>query len=295
MKILWIGFGKMGEPMAARAAAAGFDLAVYDASEIRLSAAAARGFAVSREPNAAVEHADVIVSSLPNDDAVLAVLANPAGILGKAGPAALLIETSTISTTASAAVQRVATQFGVAYVRAPVSGTVDAAAEGRLTSIVSGPDAALAKARKIVEAYSAKVLPVGDAEQARVLKLAINLMVTTLVASLGEAYALCRKGGIDPTVALRAIGDSAIGSPHLRFKADSLERGDFSPTFTVTQIRKDMRLIGDAGRALGVPLLVGAAVDQIMTATDAAGFSDEDYVACAKLVSQLAGLDETTR
>lgn len=295
MKILWIGFGKMGEPMALRAAAAGFELTVFDASKTRMAAAASHGLATARDAGEAAAAADAIVSSLPNDAAALAVLGSTEGILAKARRSAVLIETSTISVAASAEVARIAATRDVAYVRAPVSGTVDAAAEGRLTSILSGPDEAQARARTLVESYSAKLMPVGETEQARVMKLAINLMVTTLIASLAEAYALCRKGGIDPTTALRAIGDSAIGSPHLRFKAASLERGDFSPTFTVSQIRKDMRLINEAGRDLGVPLIVGAAVDQIMTATDAVGLSEEDYVACAKLVAQLAGLAEPSR
>lgn len=293
MNVLWIGFGKMGEPMAARVADAGFSVAVRDASEARLAAASARGLAVAHGDDAAAK-AEVIVTSLPNDEVAIAVLGNPDGLLSKAARSTLLIDTSTISVAASERVQQVAALHGLDYVRAPVSGTVDAAGEGRLTSIVSGSEEALARARKVVEAYSAKVLPVGDQEQARVMKLAINLMVTTMVASLAEAYALCRKADIDPETALRAIGDSAVGSPHLRFKADSIIRGDYRPTFTVTQIRKDMKLISELARDLGVPLLVGAAVDQIMTATDAAGLSAEDYVACAKLVSQLAGLKEPT-
>ncbi len=130
----------------------------------------------------------------------------------------------------------------------------------------------------------------GDAEQARVMKLAVNLMVTTLVASLGEAYALCTKGGIAPKAALDAISASAIGSPHLKFKADALERLDFTPTFTVAQMRKDLKLISDGARALSVPVLLGATVEQIMAATEASGFGDEDYLACAKVIAGLSGL-----
>lgn len=289
MNILWIGYGKMGEPMAQRVAAAGHVLQVAEMSAARREAARAHGFAVVEAVAAA--DADLIVTSLPNDAAVHAVLAARDGVLAHASPGTVLIETSTVSTGASVAVAAAATEAGVGYVRAPVSGSVAAAANGALTSFVSGPAAALERARPVIGAYASTLVEVGDAEQARVMKLAINLMVTTLVASLGEAYALCVKGGIAPAVALEAIGASAIASPHLRLKAAALARRDFAPTFTVAQMRKDLKLIGDGARALNVPVLLGAAVEQLMCAADAFGYGDEDYVACARVVATMAGFE----
>ncbi|MDF8357651.1 NAD(P)-dependent oxidoreductase [Ensifer adhaerens] len=294
MNILWIGFGKMGEPMAGRLAAAGYRVIVHDASAERMATAAAQGFAPAKDPRAYAGEADIVICSLPNDAVVTAVLGIAEGLVAGMKPSTLLIDTSTISVAASAKVQEAAARQGVLYVRAPVSGTVDAAAAGRLTSLISGPQEALALATDIVRTYSAAVVVVGDGDKARVMKLAINLMVTTVVASLAEAYALCCKGGIDPAIALKAIGDSAVGTPHLRAKASALDTGDFKPSFTVAQICKDMTLISDAARGLGVPLLVGGAVDQIMTASAAAGFGDEDYIACTKIVSRLAGLTDRT-
>lgn len=290
MKILWIGFGKMGEPMAGRVAAAGYDVTIYDASAERMAAAASQGLATTTDPRASAAGVDAIISSLPNDSVVAAMLGSAEGVTASMKPSSLLIETSTISVAASVKVQEMALQRGVSYVRAPVSGTIDAAAAGRLTSLLSGPQEALAAAGHVVGAYSTTVLAMGDGEQARVMKLAINLMVTTVITSLAEAYALCRKGGIDPATALRAFGESAVGTPHLRAKASALEHGNFTASFSVAQICKDMKLITEAARDLGVPLMVGGAVDQIMTATAAAGLEEEDYVACAKVVSRLAGL-----
>ncbi len=122
------------------------------------------------------------------------------------------------------------------------------------------------------------------------MKLAVNLMVNSLMVSLSEAFAFCRKGDVAPEVALDAICNSAIGSPHLRFKADQILRQDFAPTFTVAQTRKDMRLITEAGRGLGVPLLLGAVVEQVFTASDGSGLAEEDYIACAKVIARLSGL-----
>jgi 3-hydroxyisobutyrate dehydrogenase-like beta-hydroxyacid dehydrogenase len=290
MNIVWLGFGKMGEPMAARVAATGQSVHVFDISEARRAAARALNLEVVASLKDAVGGADAIISSLPNDAAALHILAGEEGALRYAKPGALLIETSTISVSASTAIAKSAVAQEIGYLRAPVSGSVAAAANGALTTFVSGPGTAVERARPIVSAWASTIRVVGDAEQARVMKLAVNLMVTTLVASLGEAYALCTKGGIEPKVALDAISASAIGSPHLKAKADALERLDFTPAFTVAQMRKDLRLITDGARDLTVPVLLGGAVEQIMAVSEAAGYGDEDYLACAKVIAGLSGL-----
>ncbi|CAG4913109.1 NAD(P)-dependent oxidoreductase [Paraburkholderia saeva] len=290
MNILWLGFGKMGEPMAARVAAAGHVVHVFDVSEARRAVARGLNLDVVTSLDDAVADADAIISSLPNDAVALHILAGEESALRYAKPGALLIETSTISVAASAAIAKRAAAQEMGYLRAPVSGSVAAAANGALTTFMSGPEAAVERGRPIVSAWASTIRVVGDAEQARVMKLAVNLMVTTLVASLGEAYALCTKGGIEPKVALDAISASAIGSPHLKVKADALERLDFTPAFTVVQMRKDLRLITDGARDLTVPILLGTAVEQIMAAAEASGLGDEDYLACAKVIAGLSGL-----
>jgi 3-hydroxyisobutyrate dehydrogenase-like beta-hydroxyacid dehydrogenase len=291
MNILWLGFGKMGEPMAMRVAAAGHAVQVFDVNDERRAAARAQNLEVVGSLEDPVARADVIVSSLPNDAAALQVLAGEGGVLMHAKPGALLIETSTISVSASASIAKTTGARQLGYLRAPISGSVAAAANGTLSTFISGPEAVIERAWPIVSAYASTIRVVGDAEQARMMKLAVNLMVTTLVASLGEAYALCTKGGIAPKVALDAISASAIGSPHLKFKADALERRDFTPTFTVAQMRKDLKLISDGARELSVPILLGASVEQIMTATEASGLGGEDYLACAKVIAGLSGLN----
>lgn len=289
MNVLWIGYGKMGERMCDRVAT-GHSVKVLDSGAAQRSAAQANGLLLAENAGEAAAIADVIVASLPHDAAVRSVLADRNGLLAQARRGAVLIETSTISVAASTAVAEATSIRGVGYLRAPVSGTVGAARQGALSTFVSGPDDALERVRPIIECYAKKIIPVGPEEQARVMKLAVNLMVDTLMVSLSEAYALCRKGGVDAKVAIEAISGSAIASPHLAFKADCLLREDYTPTFTVTQTRKDLRLINESARDLGVPVLLGAAVEQIMAAAESTGLGELDYIACGKLVLQMAGL-----
>ena len=290
MNILWIGYGKMGQPMCTAVAKQGHKVVVLEPGPMQRSAAERNGLELVADVPSAAKDADLIVTSLPNDAACLGVLTGADGVLAACRSDSVLVETSTISVAASRLIADSAQASGVAYLRAPVSGTVGAASTGKLTSFISGPDDALERVRGVIGSYAAKTVAVGSEEQARVMKLAVNLMVNSLMVSLSEAFAFCRKGNVEPGIALDAICNSAIGSPHLRFKADQLLRQDFAPTFTVTQTRKDMKLITEAGRDLGVPLLLGAAVEQIFTASEGSGLADEDYIACSKVISRLSGL-----
>lgn len=290
MNVLWIGFGKLGEPMCRRVAEAGHEVWVSEIGAQQRAAAERQGLKLVENAREAAGWAEAIVASLPNDAACRAVLTGADSVLSFARAGSLLIETSTISVAASRSIAEAASAGGVLYARAPVSGTVGAASSGGLSSFVSGSAEALQRAQALIGCWAKKIIPVGSDEQARVMKLAVNLMVDTLMVSLSEAFAFCRKGGVDPAIAMEAIGGSAIGSPHLNFKAQSLLRGDFAPTFTVAQTRKDLKLINEEARDLGVPILLGAAVEQIMSATEGIGFGDEDYIACGKLIQRLSGL-----
>jgi len=291
MNILWIGYGKMGRPMGASVGKRGHRIAVLDPGVEQRAGAVADGLELATDARAAAEAAELIFASLPNDEACIAALTGAEGALAHASRGAILIETSTISVAASGRIAEAAEARGVAYLRAPVSGTVGAAATSKLTTFVSGPSEALEHAREAMSAYAGKILHVGSDEQARVMKLAVNLMVVTLMVSLSEAYSLCRKGGVDPAIAIDAICNSAIGSPHLTFKANALLHEDFTPTFTITQTRKDMRLIVEAARDLAAPILLGGAVEQVFTAGAGMGFADEDYIACGKVIARLAGIE----
>ena len=290
MNILWVGYGKMGQPMCAAVVKQGHGVVVLEPGAAQRDTARNNGLELVADPRSAAAKAELIITSLPNDDACVGALTGANGVLAACRRDAVLVETSTISVEASRRIAEAAAAAGVAYLRAPVSGTVGAAIAGKLTSFISGPEEAFERARGVIDAYAAKTVQVGPDEQARIMKLAVNLMVNSLMVSLSEAFALCRKGDVAPAVALDAICNSAIGSPHLRFKADQLLRGDFTPTFTVQQTRKDMRLITDAGRNLDVPLLLGAVVEQVFTASEASGLADDDYIACAKIIGGLSGL-----
>lgn len=281
-KVAWIGLGRIGLPMAARLASAGWPVAGWDLSAERRDAAQARGVAAAASPAAALDGAAFVFTSLPGHEGIFSYI--------KAGPT--LVDTSTISPQASSDIAKAASARGVAYLRSPISGSTALAEAGTLTVFASGPKPVLEAARPLLAAFSRAQIWLGEGEEARYAKLAVNLMVAVTAQMMGEALALARKGGIAWPAILEVIGESAVGSPLVKYKLDPLRRRDFSPAATSSLLAKDLELIVGAARAAGVPVPLAEQVREAYAKLIAEGFAEEDFFGIVKAVERAAGLGE---
>ena len=288
-RIHFIGVGKMGLPMARHLAAAGHAVTVSDASAQRGQLAQARGLTLAPDVPRAIAAARVIFSSLPHDAALLSVATQ---VAADATSGAIFVDTSTVSQAASADAAQRCTAAGVHCLRSTVSGNNKMAEAAELTVMVSGPKAAYDKVLPLLRAFGPKLFYLGDAEQARLMKLVVNLMIAQTSAMLSEALTLGRKGGLDWRDMWQVLGASAVGSPIVQAKAVQLSERDFTPTFTVEQMLKDLELILGAGAASQVPLAQTAMTYQLMQAAAAQGDALDDYAAIIKVVERSAGLPD---
>lgn len=291
-RIGWIGLGKMGQPMAMNLQKAGFDLTVWNRSAPKSDALRAAGAQVGADVAQVAELADVLFISVAGDDALRHVVLGADGALDHMRKGSVLIETSTVSIAVSGDVASAADARGLHYLRAPVSGSVALATAGTLTILVSGSSQALETVRPILEAVSAKQIHVGDAEQARVLKLAINMMLGATAVMMGEATALCLKNGMDRSTMLDAIGASVVASPLIGYKIDALKARDYSPNFSASQMAKDYDLVFQASMGSHTPMPMAAIVREYWNALIAAGDGDEDFFKIAELAARSAGIDD---
>jgi len=280
------GVGKMGLPMAGHFHAAGHAVTVSDPSAARLLLARGQGLQVA-EAAAAMALADIIVSSLPNDASLRQVGAQ---VAGAARRGAIYVDTSTVSQQASAEVAQVLAAAGVAYLRTTVSGNNKMAEAAQLTLMASGPRAAYESVLPLLKALGPHQFYLGEAEQARLMKLVLNLMIAQTSAMLAEALTLGRKGGLAWADMWQVLGASAVASPIVKAKSAQLSQRDFTPTFTVEQMIKDLTLILGAGADSHVPLPQTALTFQLMQAALAQGDGQDDYAAIIKTVERSAGL-----
>jgi 3-hydroxyisobutyrate dehydrogenase-like beta-hydroxyacid dehydrogenase len=271
-----IGLGNMGSAFAERLLDAGFDLAVHNRTPARAERLRERGATVADTPSELAAGVDVVLTSL-SDDAAFESVAE--AVIGAARPGTALVDASTVSPEASARVAALAEPAGIGYLRAPVSGNPGVVRSGKVTFIVSGPRAVLEGSEPVLRAIGSTIHVVGDAEQARVVKLAINLMIAGLAQLMAEALVLGERSGVSRTSLLETMGDSAVGAPFVKYKTEPLLRDDYSATFTTNLMEKDLDLVLEAAENAGVRLPLAGEIKELLRGTIEAGYGDDDFMA----------------
>ena len=283
-----IGLGNMGTAVAERLLDGGYDLLVYNRTAAKADPLAARGAAAANTAEELAERVDVVLTSLPNDEAFESVAEE---ILGAMRPDGVLVDMSTVSPGASARVAGLADEAAVAYVRAPVSGNPTVVRAANLSYIVSGPREALDSVEPVLKTIGPTIHYVGEGEQARIVKLALNLMVAGLAQLMSEALVLAEASDVSREDLLETMGSSAVGAPFVKYKTEPLLRDDFSATFTTALMEKDIDLILDAAKQAGLELPVALEMKSLLRATADAGYADDDFMALY-LRQRSASLDQ---
>jgi 3-hydroxyisobutyrate dehydrogenase-like beta-hydroxyacid dehydrogenase len=289
-KIGFVGCGKMGNPMAKRLMNAGYSLIVYDLIEERTKELVATGALAADSLKSVAIRTDVIITMIPDDPAIEAVALGKEGILQVAQEGKILIDMSTISPMASSRVAEVAKKKGVKYLRTTVSGSPKFAEAGILTIFISGPEEVYQKCLAILGTLGQKLFYVGTGEEARYLKLLINMVVGTTALIVAEALSFGEKGGVDWTKMLDGLGGSVVASPLIGYKVQPLKDRNFPPTFTVSQLAKDFDLALATGKALSVPMPITSIVSQFLGIMKATGRGDLDAWSVLFLMEELAGI-----
>lgn len=279
----WIGVGAMGRPMCLNLLRAGHSLTVHDKDPSRLEPLLAAGAVAADSPRGVASRAEVVFSTIFDDDGLRDIVTAPNGIAAGAGTQTTYIDMSTVSPSASAEVARTLASHGVPYLRAPVSGTVTLASSAQLSTFVSGPRDVYERLRPLLGVLTARQSYVGTGDEARVIKLLINLMVFMNTAVLGEALAFGARAGLDRGVMLDAVNDSIVGCAHYRGKADKIAQRDYAPVGPISLVVKDMDLALEVARRNLAPLPIASLVRQSLALMQGQGLSGLDVAALADL------------
>jgi 3-hydroxyisobutyrate dehydrogenase-like beta-hydroxyacid dehydrogenase len=266
----------MGSAFAERLLDAGYDLVVHNRSRAKTEPLGARGAAVAETAADLAAAVDIVLTSLSDDAAFESVAAS---VIGSARPGTILVDLSTVSPGASARVATLAKRASLLYLRAPVSGNPGVVRAGNLSFIVSGPPDALGHAEQVLRAIGPTIHVVGDAEQARVVKLAINLMIAGLAQLMSEALVLGEASGVSRAALLETMGDSAAGAPFVKYKTEPLLHDDYTATFTTNLMEKDIDLVLDAAEIAGVRLPLAGEIKVLVRSAIEAGYGDDDFMA----------------
>jgi 3-hydroxyisobutyrate dehydrogenase-like beta-hydroxyacid dehydrogenase len=149
---------------------------------------------------------------------------------------------------------------------------------GNLSFIVSGPAETLERVAPVLEAIGPTIHHVGDGEQARVVKLAVNLMIAGLAQLMAEALVLGEASGVSRASLLEVMGGSAAGAPFVRYKTEPLLRDDYTATFTTALMEKDVDLILGVADEVGVQLPLAGELKGLLRGAIEAGYADDDFM-----------------
>lgn len=276
----------MGLPMGKHLVAGGHAVTVEDLSEDRLKEAASLGMTVAQGA-AGMAAAQVVLSSLPHDEALWHVAQE---VCRHVQPGAVYIDTSTVSPEMSAGVAGLLKERSIAYLRATVSGNNMMADAGQLTLLVSGPQDAYERMLPLLKLFGPSQYWLGEGEQARLMKLVVNLMIAQTSSMLAESLTLGAKGGLRWEDMWEVLTHSAVASPIVKAKSAQLVHRDYTPTFTVTQMVKDVKLILGESERLKVALPQTALTLQSLLSAAANGDAEADYSAVIRCAERAAGL-----
>jgi 3-hydroxyisobutyrate dehydrogenase len=289
MNILFIGIGKMGLPLSSHLKKLGHPIKVIDINPVQIEMAKQSGLVIGGPED--YQWADWVFTSMPNDEAFLSIAKY---ISENVSTKAVYVDTSTISISASSTAASWLLDKKIPYLRVAVSGNNHMAAAAQLTVLSSGPKEIYDQALPMLSSWGNKVFYLGEEEQARLMKLVVNLLIAQTSAMLAEGLTLGRLGNLQWEDMWEVLTNSAPGSTIMKAKMNQLGKPmgnrDFSPTFTVEQMIKDLSLITDAAKKLGAPLAQTQTTLDWMHQAVAEGDGQLDYAAIIRVLERKAGL-----
>lgn len=286
-----IGLGKMGQPMTRNLLKAGFTVTIHNRSRPAVDALVADG-AVDGGSSAGVAGAsDVVITSLPDPNAVRDVYLGSGGLVESAVAGQVYVDTSTVDPGLSRELATRLGEKGAAFLDAPVSGGVAGAEAGSLTIMVGGSQDAFDAATPVLQALGQKLHLVGDSGAGTIVKLANQLLVGINMSAVAEAMVLGVKAGADPDKMLEVLSTSFGSSRMLDRGVPLIVERNFGGGTPVDLIRKDLGLIADLADELGVPLATGNQARAVFDRAHDASYGAEDMTAVVRPMEADSGVE----
>jgi 2-hydroxy-3-oxopropionate reductase len=288
----FIGLGIMGRPMARNLIKAGYQLVVHSRSRPPVDEIVAVGAKSASSPREVAAQCDVLITMLPNSPDVELVALGPDGVIEGARSGLVYVDMSTISPIVSRRVGEKLAAHGVRMLDAPVSGGEKGAIEGALSIMAGGDKDVFDRVLPILQAMGKTITHLGALGSGGFTKLANQVIVAVNLTALAEALTLAKKAGLDRELTLTALGGGLAGSRCLEQKRPNYLANSYPPGFKIDLHYKDLGLIMESARELGVPLPTTALVQELFNALRVRGKGGLDHSGVITLLESLAGVSE---
>ncbi len=292
-KLGFIGLGLMGKPMAEHLLAADHEVALWSHTTSKASdlAAAHSGGLYCESPAGVGAIADCVFLCVGNSEMSEAVLTGENGVLSGATPGTIVADCSTIGPSTA---RRIAAKFEAKdcrYLDSPCTGSTPGAQSGTLTFMIGGDEQVFESVRTYFECMGTNLYYCGGQGMGLHAKLSQNLVLANTLQGFVEGMVLSTKAGVPPDLMFEILDNSAAKSGLIAFKAPAVFARNFEAAFPLKWMRKDIGLMLESGRELGVPLMATSLVHELFGAGVARGHGDEDIIAAFKMLEELAGVE----
>lgn len=281
-----IGLGLMGRPMGHNLLKAGFPLVVWNRTASRADSLVAAGARLASSPREAAAAADVLITIVSDPPALEQVLwgtdEKTGGAFSALKKGALYLDSSTVSPALARKIADASTAKGIGFLDAPVTGGTWGAEKGELVFMVGGAAETLEAARPVLSAMGKKIFHLGPNGAGQTIKLAMNLLLALEVDAFAEALALVTGAGLQGEKLVEVMQSSMARAGILDIKAPNMLKGDYTPSFPLRLMHKDLSLALDLGNQIGVPLPAAAAAREVYNSVKGSSKDDLDYAGVFK-------------
>lgn len=287
MRVAFLGLGIMGRPMAANLVKGGHEVTVWN----RTPGKDVEGARSASSPAEAARGAEVVWMCVSDTAAVESLLFGPQGVEASLAEGMTIVDSSTISPSATRKFADRVRPRGVQYVDAPMTGSKAGAESGTLIFIVGGDEAAIEHLKPLLTAMGKQIFRMGETGKGHAAKLAMNLQIALIYEGFAEGLTLASKLGVDAATLLPLVQASMVRSGVVEYKAPFVLKRDFSANFPLRLMHKDIRLALSAAKEARVKLPALETVEEIYEMATEDGHGDLDYAATLTLLEKWAGVE----
>jgi 3-hydroxyisobutyrate dehydrogenase-like beta-hydroxyacid dehydrogenase len=283
-----VGLGAMGSHFAGRLLDAGYEVHGTDRTATRAQSLIGRGLRWQRTPRELAAASDVVISMVTDDSALEAISTGTDGILAGLSPSSVYVDMSSVSPHASEQTAQRVHAAGAHMLDAPVSGSVPQAEQGTLAIMVGGDEPIFQRVEPLLRRLGETVTHVGGNGAGVLLKLAINISLAVQTLAFSEGLLVAERGGIDAGLAAEVMAGSPIGSPMLKARVPLLLDLPDEAWFTISLMRKDIRLALDEARRMGVAVPSATAAAGVLDAASRLGYAGRDIAGLHEVLAKIS-------
>ncbi len=286
MRVAFLGLGIMGRPMASNLVKSGHEVTVWN----RTPGKHVEGARIAETPAEATRGAEVVWMCVSDTNAVETVLFGEHGVEGSLTSEMIVVDSSTISPSATRKFAERVRSRGAHYVDAPVTGSKTGAENGTLIFIIGGEEHIIERLNPCLAAMGKQFFRMGEVGKGHAAKIVMNLQIAVIYEGFVEALTLGAKLGVDAETLLPLINASMVRSGVVEYKAPFVLKRDFTPNFPMRLMHKDIRLALDAAKEARVKLPALEIVEEVYEVAVEDGLQDEDFAATITLLEKWAGV-----